>query len=133
VVPPIHPTTAFTTTTAATTARPTYALPPVPDHCLLLLTTPQFSISKPVGERCELAVIALTDHCWLELTFTQFYLADSPGCLSEYLEIDGQRYCGHQPAGVTGKFLIGVKELRGQCREIFDLQFFFIKQSSLGP
>ena len=105
VVPPTSspsPTFPPSTTESTLTSRPTFA-PPPPDHCLVLLTAAIFSISKPEADLCELAVIAMPNSCRLELTFETFWLADSPGCASEFLDIEGRRYCGQLPAGLKGK------------------------------
>ena len=76
---------------------------PAPVHCLLILTQPEFTLHKPEPEDCELVVVALRDHCRLQLTFRQFLLAESAGCASEHLAVDGRRFCGTQPAGQTGQ------------------------------
>lgn len=75
--------------------------------CDRLYALAEFSIESPGhpspylgGLECNYFVRRLsTEICSLAVTFQIFDLAESPNCFFDYLEIDGEKICGHIAPG----------------------------------
>ncbi|XP_022643937.1 cubilin-like isoform X4 [Varroa destructor] len=75
--------------------------------CDRLYALAEFSVESPGhpgpylgGLDCKYFVRRLSpDICSLAVSFQTFNLAESPGCFFDYLEIDGEKICGHVAPG----------------------------------